>query len=133
MTLQMYMKSNKKAMKKELLKQLEDFEIFVERMEKFVERITEENKDEYMMVDFDLRTPQPFDTEFRLPNKLEDYFPMWELVQKAYERFKSDENAPDCFFFDLYWNDLNSSPKSAYYHDECFWVEFNDQKGIVYK
>lgn len=120
-------------MKKELLKQLEDFEIFVERMEKFVDRITEENKEEYMMADFDLRTPHPFDTEFRLPNKLEDYFPMWELVQKAYERFKSDESAPDCFFFDLYWNDLNSSPKSAYYHDECFDVVFDDTKGIVYK
>lgn len=118
-------------MKKETLEQLEDFEIFVERMEKFVERITEENKEEYMMVDFDLRTPQPFDTEFSLPSKLEDYFPMWELVQKAYNKFKCDENAADGFFFDLYWNDASS--KTAYYHDEVFWVEFDDTKGIVYK
>lgn len=118
-------------MKKELLKQLEDFEIFVERMEKFVERITEENKEEYMMVDFDLRTPQPFDTEFDLPKQLEDYFPMWNLIQEAYNKFKNDENAANEFFFDLYWNDVNS--KTAYYHDECFYVEFDDKKGIVYK
>lgn len=118
-------------MKKETLDQLKDFEIFVERMENFVERITEENKEEYMMVDFDLRTPQPFDTEFDLPKRLEDYFPMWELVQEAYNKFKSDENAADEFFFDLYWNDVSSS--TAYYHDECFYVKFDDVKGICYQ
>lgn len=125
-------------MKKELLKQLEDFEIFVERMEKFVEEI---KSDEIILnLDsnfnhYDLRTKDG--DCFPLPNTLQDYLDMWKCVaQCAHEYYTEtdlDKRELGCneFFFDLYWNETKSN--TAYYQDEVFWVEFDDQKGIVYK
>ena len=126
-------------MKKELLKQLEDFEIFVERMEKFVDEI---KSDEILLnLDpnfdhYDLRTKDG--DIFCLPNTLQDYLDMWKCVAQCSRDYyietdveKRELYGMNEFFFDLYWNDVKGN--SAYYQDEVFWVEFDDQKGIVYK
>lgn len=126
-------------MKKELLKQLEDFEIFMEKMEKFVDEI----KSDEILLDFDsnfdhydLRTKDG--DIFWLPNTLQDYLDMWKCVAQCSRDYyietdleKRELYGMNEFFFDLYWNDVKGN--SAYYQDEVFWVEFDDQKGIVYK
>lgn len=126
-------------MKKETLDQLRDFEIFVERMEKFVDEI----KSDEILLDFDsnfnhydLRTKDG--DIFPLPNTLREYLDMWECVaQCAHEYYtendleKREPYGMDEFFFDLYWNDIEGN--SAYYQDEVFWVWFDDTKGICYQ
>lgn len=125
-------------MTKELLSQLKDFEIFAERMEKFVEEIKTDkvlNKAGFKLEDMDLRTK---DGEiFSIPTKLEDYFDLWNEVKKCANDFfmekdieKRDMWGLNEFFFDLYWNDI--AGKSAYYQDMVFWVFFDDEKGFCY-
>ena len=118
-------------MTKEMLNEMKDFELFVEKMEKFVGDIKADEvlKNAGMEIKYmDLRT---FDGEiFSLPNDLEDYFDMWQEIKGYYKKFKNDENAMDEFFFDLYWNDVEAN--SAYFQDYAFWVGF-DQQGILCK
>lgn len=125
-------------MKKELLNQLEDFEIFVERMEKFVDEI----KSDEILLDFDsnfnhydLRTKDG--DIFPLPNTLQDYLDMWKCVAQSASDYyretdlkKRELYGMDGLFFDLYWNDVEGN--SAYYQDMVFWVYFSDDKGICY-
>lgn len=126
-------------MTKELLNQLQPFEIFVERMEKFVEEIkTDEvlKKAGFKLEDMDLRTKDG--DIFSIPTKLEDYFDLWNAVKSCADDYYKE---PDMdkreiwglneFFFDLYWNDVAGN--SAYYQDMAFWVFFDDTKGIYYE
>ena len=110
-------------MTKELLNQLQPFEIFVERMEKFVEEIkTDEvlKKAGFKLEDMDLRTK---DGEiFPIPTKLEDYFDLWKEVKSCADDFYKEKDIEKRdiwglseFFFDLYWNDVAGN--SAYYQD----------------
>lgn len=125
-------------MTKELLNQLQPFEIFVEKMEEFVEEIKFDNglqKAGFKLEDMDLRTK---DGEiFPIPTKLEDYFDLWKEVRRCADDFfmekdteKRDVWGLNEFFFDLYWNDVEHN--SAYYQDMVFWVFFDDSKGICY-
>lgn len=126
-------------MTKELLNQLQPFEIFVERMEKFVEEIkTDEvlKKAGFKLEDMDLRTKDG--DIFSIPTKLEDYFDLWKEVKSCADDYYKE---PDIdkreiwglneFFLDLYWNDVAGN--SAYYQDMVFWVFFDDTKGIHYE
>lgn len=118
--------------------QIKDFEIFVERMEAFVEEIKSDEtlkKANFKLEDMDLRTK---DGEiFPVPTKLEDYFDLWVDVKKCADDYYSEKDLEkrelwgmNEYFFDLYWNDVEGN--SAYYQDMAFWVYFDDTKGIVY-
>lgn len=126
-------------MKKQTLKDLESFEIFVERLEAFVEKIKADKvlkKAGFKLCDMDLRTKDG--DIFSIPEKLEDYFEIWSCVKAFANDYFSE---PDInkreiwgmneFFFDLYWNDVKGN--SAYYQDEAFWVFLDDKKGICYE
>lgn len=118
-------------MTKELLDQLQPFEIFVEKMEEFVEEIKSDKdiqKAGFKLEDMDLRTK---DGEiFSVPTKLEDYFDLWKEVRRCADDFfmekdieKRDIWGLNEFFFDLYWNDVAGN--SAYYQNMAFWINFN--------
>lgn len=125
-------------MTKELLDQLQPFEIFVEKMEKFVEEIkTDEvlKKAGFKLEDMDLRTKNA--DIFSIPINLEDYFDIWKCILDAADDCYMEQSVAkreicglDEFFFDLYWNDVEGN--SAYYQDMVFWVYFSDEKGICY-
>jgi hypothetical protein len=122
-----------------LINQLKPFEIFVERLESFVNKVkTDEilKKAGFKICDMDLRTKDG--DIFSIPEKLEDYFDIWACVKQYADDYFSE---PDLqkreiwgmneFFFDLYWNDIEG--KSAYYQDMVFWVFFDDKEGICYE
>lgn len=126
-------------MTRQLIYQLKDFEIFVERLEKFVNDV---KKDEELIANdsdfthYDLRNKDG--DPFRLPRHLEDYFDMWEDVKKCYSAFMLEENQEkienigmNWTFFDLYWNDIENN--SAYYQGDAFAVYFDRVKGIYYE
>lgn len=125
-------------MTKEMLDQIKNFEIFVERLEAFVEEIKSDEvlkKAGFKLEEMDLRTKDG--DIFPIPQKLEDYFEIWSCVKDCADDYFKE---PDIekreiwglneFFLDLYWNDIEG--KSAYYQDMVFWVFFDDAKGIVY-
>jgi len=118
-------------MTKELIYQLKDFEIFVEKLEEFIngkiKADPEVQNGTFNWKDYDLRT---FDTDFQLPKKLEDYFSIWEYVCNVRNDFKKDKNAANSVFFDAYWNDMEGH--SAYYDEKTLWIEF-DEENIIYK
>ena len=71
-------------MTKELLNQLKDFEIFVERLEKFIEEIKSDKTLQeagFKLKDMDFRTKD--DAIFPIPTKLEDYFDIWKDVKEC--------------------------------------------------
>ena len=125
-------------MKKDLLNQLKDFEIFVERLEKFVNDVKTDDTLKNLDLDFnnyDLRDRNG--NVFLLPFYLEDYFEIWKHVKECYQRFLDSDDATierygyDYEFFDLYWD--CKEDKSAYYQDETFCVDFDKNKGIYFK
>lgn len=121
-------------MKKETLNQLEAFEIFVERMEAWVENVMQgERSEKYNRNDFDLRTFNG--ASYTIPNDLQDYMNLWKVVQKDLVRVKKmwedDDFSRNDFFFDLYWNDKLTN--TAYYEDEVFWVFYDYDNGVVYE
>lgn len=126
-------------MKKKTLDQLKDFEIFVERMEKFVDDLKSDEVLKKLDRNFDHYDLRTNDGDiFPLPNTLQDYFDMWRCVaQYAHEYYtepdlgKRELYGMDEFFFDLYWNDIKGN--SAYYQDEVFWIRFDNVKGICYQ
>ena len=128
-------------MTKELLNQLKDFEIFVERMEKFIIQIKSDEK--FINLDPNFKNYDLRDKDgdvFELPCTIEDYFSLWQDVLIAYKRFQNEKDSKlrdakgyNYFFFDLYWNDVRDKYPSAYYQDEFFVVNFDDEKGIYYK
>ena len=120
-------------MKKETLKQLEAFEIFVERMEAWIENVMQgERSEKYNRNDFDLRT---FNGDsYPIPNDLQDYMDLWKAVQDDFAKVKKTWGDYDFsrneFFFDLYWNDKLTN--TAHYDDDAFWVYYDCNKGVVY-
>lgn len=122
----------------ELLEQLKDFEIFVERLEKFIGDIKANetfNKQGFKLEDMDLRTKD--DTLFSIPTKLEDYFEIWENVKEYANNYYSEKDLQkrevwglNEHYIDLYWNDVKGN--TAYYIGMAFWVYFSDEKGIYY-
>jgi hypothetical protein len=122
----------------ELLEQLKDFEIFVERLEKFIGRVKSDEtfrKKGFKLEDMDLRTKN--DAIFSLPTKLEDYFEIWKDVKECASNYYSEDDLQkrevwglNEYFIDLYWNDVAGN--TAYYKDMAFWVYFSDEKGIYY-
>lgn len=122
----------------ELLNQLKDFEIFVERLEKFIEEIKSDKTLQeagFKLEDMDFRTK---DNEiFPIPTKLEDYFDIWKDVKECANNYYSEKDLEKRevwglseYFLDLYWNDVKGN--TAYYQDMVFWVYFSDEKGICY-
>lgn len=120
---------------KETLQELEQFELFVEEMEKFV--LDAKRKiSAYIVplephIDLDLRNGDG--DVFFLPFDLKDYFPLWKYVKKCQQEYLSEkDNNPHVWneiSFDLYYND----PKdySAYFQDMTLWVIFEDEKIIT--
>lgn len=120
-------------MTKEMLNQLEGFEIFVEKMESFVNDVMSgERSTHFNRNDFDLRTFNG-DT-YPIPNGLQDYMNLWKAVQDDFAKVKKtwedDDFSRNEFFFDLYWNDKQEN--AAYYDDEAFWLFYDCNKGVVY-
>lgn len=126
-----------------MLNELKDFEIFVERMEKFVNDVKSDPI--FIRLDpefknYDLRSPSlnmPDNEIFPLPTKLQDYFTMWQHICEKAEEYKNEKSLgisgmrlADWVFFDLYWNDTNEN--NAYYQEECFSLWFTDD-GITYE
>ena len=130
-------------MTSEMLNELKDFEIFVERVEKFVNKV----KSDPILIgldpefkDYDMRSPSSNMTDsqiFPLPTKLQDYFPMWQHICERKEECKNESldererRGLDWVFFDLFWNDTKE--KSAYYQDECLSLWFTDDGNITYE
>lgn len=122
----------------ELLNQLKDFEIFVERLEKFIEEIKSDKTLQeagFKLEDMDFRTKD--DEIFPIPTKLEDYFDIWKDVKECANDYYSEKDLEKRevwglseYFLDLYWNDVKGN--TAYYQDMVFWVYFSDEKGICY-
>jgi hypothetical protein len=122
----------------ELLEQLKDFEIFVERLEKFIGRVKSDEtfrKKGFKLEDMDLRTKD--DEIFPIPTKLEDYFDIWKDVKDCANDYYSEKDLEkrevwglNEYFLDLYWNDVKGN--TAYFQDMVFWVYFSDEKGICY-
>lgn len=122
----------------ELLNQLKDFEIFVERLEKFIEEIKKDKTLQeagFKLEDMDFRTKD--DEIFPIPTKLEDYFEIWKDVKECANNYYSEKDLQkreiwglNEYFLDLYWNDVAGN--TAYYQDMVFWVYFSDEKGICY-
>ena len=123
----------------ELINQLKPFEIFVERLESFVNKVKADEvlkKAGFKICDMDLRTKDG--DIFPIPEKFEDYFDIWACVKQYADDYFSE---PDLqkreiwgmneFFFDLYWNDIEGN--AAYYQDMVFWVFFDDNEGICYE
>lgn len=114
-------------MTKELIYQLKNFEIFVEKIEIFVNEI----KQKYHVKDLPLLDLRSIDGNiFALPNKLEDFFELWNEVQEVYKSYQSDNQAVTEMFFDLYFNDTEIN--TAFYDDKTFWVYFNEE-GFYYE
>lgn len=122
----------------ELLNQLKDFEIFVERLEKFIEKIKTDKILQvagFKLEDMDFRTKD--DAIFPIPTKLEDYFDIWKDVKDCANDYYSEKDLEKRevwgvseYFLDLYWNDVKGN--TAYFQDMVFWVYFSDEKGICY-
>lgn len=122
----------------ELLNQLKDFEIFAERLEKFIEEIKSDKTLQeagFKLEDMDFRTKD--DEIFPIPTKLEDYFDIWKDVKECANNYYSEKDLEKRevwglseYFLDLYWNDVKGN--TAYYQDMVFWVYFSDEKGICY-
>ena len=120
-------------MTKEMLNQLEGFEIFVEKMESFVNDVMSgERSTHFNRSDFDLRTING--DSYPIPNDLQGYMDLWKEVQEDFVKVKKmwgdDDFSRNEFFFDLYWNDKLTN--TAYYDDEAFWVFYDCNKGVVY-
>lgn len=125
-------------MTKEMLKQMESFEIFVERLEKFIKEIKSDKllqKAGFKLEDMDFRTKD--DAIFPIPTKLEDYFDIWKDVKDCANDYYSEKDLEKRevwglseYFLDLYWNDVKGN--TAYFQDMVFWVYFSDEKGICY-
>ena len=126
-------------MKKETLDQLKDFEIFIERMEKFVDEIKSDEVLKTLDNNFDHYDLRSKDGDiFPLPNTLQEYLDMWKCIAQCARDYyiendleKRELYGMNEFFFDLYWNDVKGN--SAYYQDEVFWVRFDDTNGICYQ
>ena len=125
-------------MTKELLNQLQPFEIFVEKMEAIVEEVkenhlTDDEGNTYKLEHFDLRDDVVGSVD-SLPLKLEDYFGLWKYVKGRYEEYlASCENPlmPNEMFFDVYWNDVEAN--SAFFDDVTLWIFFDYEYGIYYQ
>lgn len=125
-------------MTKELLNQLQPFEIFVEKMEAIVEEVkknhlTDDEGNTYKLEHFDLRDDVIGSVD-SLPLKLEDYFGLWNYVKGRYEEYlASCENPlmPNEMFFDVYWNNVEAN--SAFFDDVTLWIFFDYEYGIYYQ
>lgn len=119
-------------MTKEMLNALEDFEIFIERVEGLLNEIKTDPavvKGNCDYNHFDLRT---YDGEiFSLPSTLRDYLEMWEYVCERYNMFLANDKNPDEMFFDVYFNDVEVN--SAFYDNKAMWVFFDKEKGFSYE
>lgn len=128
-------------MTKEMQDQLQPFEIFIERMEQFVEdvknyHLTDEAGNVYNLKDFDIRdtSKSPDSVEFALPTSLEEYLEIWRYVQSQYEKYLQNYDNisyPNAMFFDLYWNDVEAN--SAFYDNLAIWIYFDYEFGIYYE
>lgn len=125
-------------MTKELLNQLQPFEIFVEKMEAIVEEVkknhlTDDEGNTYKLEHFDLRDDEIGNVD-SLPLKLEDYFGLWNYVKGRYEEYlASCENPlmPNEMFFDVYWNNVEAN--AAFFDDITLWIFFDYEYGIYYQ
>lgn len=125
----------------EMQNQLMPFEIFIERMEQFVEdvkkyHLADNAGNTYNFNDFDIRdtSQSPDSVEFSLPTSLEDYLEIWRYVQSKYENYLKNHyniSYPDAMFFDLYWNDVEAN--TAHYDDLAIWIFFDYEFGIYYE
>lgn len=114
-------------MTKELIYQLKNFEIFVEKMESFIQKLYKKyGLDEMKKMDLRIYGGD----SFIIPQKLEDYFDLWEAVKEAHNDYKKDKEAVSEMFFDLYYNEVEIN--TASYVDETLWVYFNEE-GFYYE
>ena len=101
----------------ELINQLKDFEIFAERLEKFIEEIKTDKILQvagFKLEDMDFRTKD--DAIFPIPTKLEDYFEIWKDVKECANNYYSEKDLEKReiwglseYFLDLYWNDVDET------------------------
>ena len=121
-------------MTKEMLNELEQFEIFVEKMECLVQEIKNDEgvkSGKYKFEHFDLRfTASDNGDIFSVPTKLEDYFELWQFVKERQQMYLNNEKDANELFFDVWWNDVEGN--SAYYDNKVLWVFFHDNDKIEY-
>lgn len=120
-------------MKKETLKQLEQFEIFVERMESFVDSI---QLDGYSPDCYDLRMPNiegMMDNIYPLPKTIKDYAEIWQDILDIQENITDyyKKIIGDNTFFDVYWNCPEEN--RAEYTGESMFVYFDKDNKICYE
>lgn len=117
-----------------LLTELEQFGIFVGKVNELIETIKNDEKVKdgtFKLNDFDLRfTASENGDIFSIPTKLEDYLEMWEFVKERQKMFNENEKDANELFFDVYWNDMECN--SAFYDNKVLWVFFMDGNVIEY-
>ena len=119
-------------MTKEMLNKLKDFEIFVEKMEAFVDGI---QLDGYPIEHYDLRMPTiegHLDNIYSIPHTIKDYAEIWQDI--LFIRENITEYYKKCVglntFFDVYWNNVEGN--NAEYTGETLWIGFNDDGTFEY-
>ena len=119
-------------MTKELLNQLKDFEIFVERMEAFVDSI---QLDGYPIEQYDLRMPNlkgMMDNIYSIPKNFKDYAEIWTDILYIRDNITDyyKKVVGECTFFDVYWNDTEDN--RAEYTGESLFI-YLKESGISYR
>ena len=123
-------------MTKEMLEEMKNFEIFVEKMEEIVvtvktNKINIENG--WGVEVFDLRDDKIGMVD-SLPKTLQDYAYLWEYVKERFNEYLADYDNPNKsneMFFDVYWNDPQAN--RAEYDYLTLWIFFDYQYGIYYQ
>lgn len=123
-------------MTKEMLEEMKNFEIFVEKMEEIVVAVkTDEINIEngWGVEIFDLRDDK-IGLIDSLPKTLKDYAYLWEYVKERFNEYLADydnPNMPNDMFFDVYWNDTQAN--RAEFDDLTLRIFFDYQYGIYYQ
>ena len=117
-------------MKKETLEQMRDFEIFVERLEDFIDKI---DLDGYPIEQYDFRMPDINGLNnniYSIPRTIKDYAEIWQDIIDIRDNITGyyKQAVGTCSFLDLYWNDTKEN--IADFANETFWVEY-DENGKI--
>ena len=113
-------------MTKEMLNQMEQFEIFVEKMEEFVNNIQYADNPRSV---FDLRMPDIngfLNNYYAIPTTIKDYAEIWQDINYIRDNITDyyRKCVGNCIFLDVYWND--SEANYADYTGETFWIDFEE-------
>ena len=112
---------------------MQDFEIFVEKMEAFTDSI---QLDGYPISQYDLRMPDVdgfMNNIYPIPHTIKDYAEIWQDILEIrngitdYYKKVIGENT----FFDVYWNDTEDN--RAEYTGETLWIDFNEDGSFNYE